>query len=118
MKVNDFTEAQKYIPSGVNSPVRAFGAVGGSPVFMKRAKGSKIFDEAGKEYLDFCCSWGPMIFGHAPDALIATLKDALDDGTSFGTATTKEVEAAKKNVETLYARWQELESLNRQEEGV
>jgi len=92
----DFNEAQKYIPSGVNSPVRAFGAVGGSPVFMKRAKGSKIFDEAGKEYLDFCGSWGPMIFGHAPDNLIASLKDALENGTSFGTATVKEVEAAKK----------------------
>lgn len=93
---NYFKEAQKYIPSGVNSPVRAFGAVGGDPVFMKRAKGSKIFDEQGKEYLDFCCSWGPMLFGHAPDALIATLKDALEDGTSFGTATSKEIEAAKK----------------------
>ena len=90
-----YQEALKHLPSGVNSPVRAFGAVGGTPVFMKRGKGAFVWDEAGKRYLDFCASWGPLIFGHAPAGLVRTLQKEVQKGTSFGTATQKEVEAAR-----------------------
>jgi glutamate-1-semialdehyde 2,1-aminomutase len=88
--------ASRFIPSGVNSPVRAFRAVGGAPIFVKRGKGAYIWDEAGKKYLDFCGSWGPLLFGHAPAGLIQTLRRELAKGTSFGAATVKEVELAKK----------------------
>ncbi|OGW79929.1 MAG: glutamate-1-semialdehyde-2,1-aminomutase [Omnitrophica bacterium GWA2_52_8] len=91
-----FAEAQKYIPSGVNSPVRAFKAVGGEPVFIKRGKGPYIWDEKGRRYLDFCASWGPLLFGHAPDGLLRTLTRELKNGTSFGAATSKEIKLAKK----------------------
>lgn len=84
------------IPGGVNSPVRAFGAVGGEPVFVRRGKGPWIWDEKGKKYLDFCASWGPLIFGHAPEGLIREVKKALADGTSFGACTAKEVKLAQK----------------------
>ena len=60
-----FEESKKYIPGGVNSPVRAFGSVGRSPIFIKKAKGSRIFDEDGREYIEYVCSWGPGILGHA-----------------------------------------------------
>lgn len=60
-----FEESKKYIPGGVNSPVRAFGSVGRSPIFIKKAKGSRIFDEDGREYIDYVCLWGPGILGHA-----------------------------------------------------
>jgi len=90
-----YQEALKHLPSGVNSPVRAFGAVGGTPVFMKRGKGAFVWDEAGKRYLDFCASWGPLIFGHAPAGLVRTLQKEVQKGTSFGTTTQKEVEAAR-----------------------
>src|SRR3989338_368870 len=91
-----FALAQKRIPSGVNSPVRAFRAVGGRPVFMRRGKGAYLWDESGKKYIDFCCSWGPLIFGHAPSGLIQYLRREIRKGTSFGTATRKEVELAEK----------------------
>ncbi len=86
--------AEKYIPSGVNSPVRAFRAVGGHPVFVRKGKGPFIWDEAGKKYLDFCASWGPLLLGHAPDGLIEKIRREIADGTSFGAATAKEVELA------------------------
>lgn len=89
-------QAQKVIPSGVNSPVRAFKAVGGKPIFIKRAKGAYMWDEAGKKYLDFCSSWGPLLFGHAPKGLISTLKQEVEKGTSYGVSTKKEVELAKR----------------------
>ena len=87
--------ARQYIPSGVNSPVRAFRAVGGNPVFIQKGKGPWIWDEAGRRYLDFCCSWGPLLFGHAPAGLIQTVRREIRKGTSFGAATRKEVELAK-----------------------
>ena len=96
MRTTLFKRAQKVIPSGVNSPVRAFKAVGGDPVFVKRGKGPYIWSEDGKRYLDFCASWGPMIFGHAPDGLIREVTKALKNGTSFGAPTAKEVELAEK----------------------
>lgn len=90
-----FQEAKKHIPSGVNSPVRAFRAVGGTPVFFERGKGAFIYDVEGKRYLDFCLSWGPLIFGHAPQGLVRTLQKEIQKGTSFGAPTAKEVKLAQ-----------------------
>jgi len=75
------------IPGGVNSPVRAFGSVGGEPIYMDRGQGSRIFDVEGKEYIDYVCSWGPLILGHAEPRLLAVLSDTAARGTSFGTST-------------------------------
>lgn len=86
-----FKKAQDVIPSGVNSPVRAFKSVGGTPVFVKKAAGPYLWDADGKRYLDFCASWGPMIFGHAPKGLVRTLAREAAGGTSFGAATEREV---------------------------
>lgn len=84
-----FEESKKYIPGGVNSPVRAFGSVGRSPIFIKKAKGSRIFDEDGREYIDYVCSWGPGILGHAKETVIEAVKAACDDGLTFGAPTRK-----------------------------
>ncbi|OGW72549.1 MAG: glutamate-1-semialdehyde-2,1-aminomutase [Omnitrophica bacterium GWA2_52_12] len=89
-----FKRAQKHIPSGVNSPVRAFRAVGGEPFFIKRGKGPFVWDENGRRYLDFCASWGPLIFGHAPEGLLKRLARDMKKGTSFGAPTAGEVELA------------------------
>ena len=90
-----FEKSQKVIPGGVNSPVRAFGSVGRTPVFMKKAKGSRIFDEDGNSYVDYVCSWGPGILGHADDRVIDAVKAACDDGLTFGAPTRKELEIAE-----------------------
>lgn len=92
---NLFTRAKKVIPAGVNSPVRAFRAVGGDPIFIKQGKGPFIWSEDGKKYLDFCASWGPMIFGHAPEGLLRAVKKQLTYGTSYGAPTRGEVELAE-----------------------
>ncbi len=86
-----FKKAQAVIPSGVNSPVRAFKSVGGTPVFVSRASGPYLWDEDGKRYLDFCASWGPMFFGHAPKGLVQTIAREAVKGTSFGAATEREI---------------------------
>lgn len=86
-----FDKAIKIIPGGVNSPVRAFKAVGGTPKFIKSAKGSKIVDVDGKEYIDYICSWGPMILGHAHPEVIMAMANAIQNGISFGAATENEV---------------------------
>lgn len=91
-----FRRAAKVIPGGVNSPVRAFGSVGGTPCFIQKAKGAYLWDETGKKYLDFCASWGPMLLGHTPDGLLTALRKEAARGTSFGAATRKEVELAEK----------------------
>ena len=91
-----FEEAQKHIPGGVNSPVRAFKGVGGTPVFVKRAKGAYIFDEDDKQYIDYIGSWGPMLFGHNFPPVIDALRDALEDGISFGAPTAIETVMANK----------------------
>lgn len=80
-----FEEAKRYFPGGVNSPVRAFKSVEGPPLFIKRGAGSYIHDEDGNSFLDFCCSWGPLILGHAHPKIISFLHETLDKGTSFGT---------------------------------
>jgi len=90
-----FDEAQNYLPGGVNSPVRAFRAVGGTPLFIKGAKGSRIRDVDGNEYIDYVGSWGPMILGHAHDSVVNAVKDAAAYGTSFGAPTEAETELAK-----------------------
>ncbi|MEK7313171.1 MAG: aminotransferase class III-fold pyridoxal phosphate-dependent enzyme, partial [Deltaproteobacteria bacterium] len=79
------------IPGGVNSPVRALKAVGGNPLFIKKAKGSKIYDVDGNSYIDYIGSWGPMILGHAHPKVISALKKALERGTSYGAPTELEV---------------------------
>ena len=91
-----FAEASKYIPGGVNSPVRAFKSVGGDPIFYDHAKGSHVWDTDGNEYIDFVASWGPMILGHAPDEVLDRVREQLDRGTSYGAPTEVEVELAKK----------------------
>jgi glutamate-1-semialdehyde 2,1-aminomutase len=82
------------MPGGVNSPVRAWGAVGGQPVFIQRAKGSSVWDADGQMYIDYVGSWGPMILGHAHPKVLTAIHDALRDGTSFGAPTAREVEMA------------------------
>src|SRR4030067_3699140 len=89
-----FEKAKRLIPGGVNSPVRAFKAVGGTPLFIKSAKGSRIYDVYGNEYIDYVLSWGPMILGHAHPTIIKALQKAAEKGTSFGAPTPLEVELA------------------------
>ncbi len=91
-----FQQAQQYIPGGVNSPVRAFKAVGGNPVFLKSAKGAYIFDADDKKYIDYVQSWGPMILGHAHPEVIAAVKQKIDSGLSFGAPTEIETDLAKQ----------------------
>jgi len=90
-----FEEAKKHIPGGVNSPVRAFRSVGGEPLFIKKAKGSRIYDVDGRAYIDYVLSWGPMIAGHAHPRVTAALKKAIANGTSFGAPTELEITLAK-----------------------
>jgi len=90
-----FEKAQKIIPGGVNSPVRAFKSVGGNPIFIKKGKGSKIWDVDGNEYIDYIGSWGPHLFGHNPDFIINAVQETLQNGTSFGTPTELEVQMAE-----------------------
>ncbi len=93
-----FQRAQAVTPGGVNSPVRAFGAVGGTPRFMVSGRGPYIIDADGNRYVDLVCSWGPMILGHAHPAVVAAVRDAASRGTSFGTVTPGEVELAAEIV--------------------
>src|SRR5579871_3373229 len=89
-----FARAQELIPGGVNSPVRAFRSVGGTPRFIARGEGSRIYDVDGNSYIDYVCSWGPLIMGHRPAFVTDALRDALNRGTSFGAPTEQEVELA------------------------
>jgi glutamate-1-semialdehyde 2,1-aminomutase len=89
-----FRRAQELIPGGVNSPVRAYRSVGGSPPFIARGEGSHIFDVDGNEYIDYVGSWGPLLLGHRHPAILAALEKALTIGTSFGAPTEQEVELA------------------------
>ena len=94
--IKAYKNALNYIPGGVNSPVRAFGSVGIEPLFVDHAKGSKIYDIDGNEYIDYVCSWGPMILGHAHPKVLEAIKKAAQNGTSFGAPTLAETELAKK----------------------
>ena len=90
-----FAEALNYIPGGVNSPVRAFRAVGGQPFFVNKAKGARVWDVDGNEYVDYVCTWGPAILGHAHPKIISAVKTAAEFGTSFGIPNPSEVTMAK-----------------------
>src|SRR5512135_2484435 len=90
-----FARACRVIPGGVNSPARAFGAVGGEPPFIARAEGAALFDIDGHRYIDYIGSWGPMILGHRNPAVEAAIADALGSGTSFGAPTVREAEIAE-----------------------
>ena len=90
-----FSLAQKYIPGGVNSPVRSFRSVGGEPSFIERGKGARVWDADGAEYIDYLCSWGPLVLGHAYPAVVAAITAAAEDGTSFGAPTASEVDLAR-----------------------
>jgi glutamate-1-semialdehyde 2,1-aminomutase len=96
-----YAEAEKLIPGGVNSPVRAFKGVGGNPIFMDRGDGSRIFDVDGNGYVDYVMSWGPLIFGHAPMHVREAIMYAVSRGTSFGASTEKEIELAKAIVDAV-----------------
>ncbi|PAW76047.1 MAG: glutamate-1-semialdehyde-2,1-aminomutase [Verrucomicrobia bacterium Tous-C9LFEB] len=91
-----FTEALRYIPGGVNSPVRAFRAVGGEPFFARRAAGSRVYDVDDNAYIDYVCTWGPSILGHAHPDVITAVKQAADRATSFGIPNAYEVDLARK----------------------
>ena len=84
---NLFKQAQQTIPGGVNSPVRAFKSVSGPPLFIKKGDGAHITDEDDNTYLDFCCSWGPLILGHNNDEIRTAVTETIASGTSFGTPT-------------------------------
>lgn len=98
-----FSEAQNYIPGGVNSPVRAFRAVGLTPAFIKRAKGAYIYDADDNAYIDYVCSWGPCILGHANETVIRAVKSVCDNGLTFGAPTEKETELARLIVDAVPA---------------
>lgn len=98
-----FEEAKKYIPGGVNSPVRAFGSVGRTPLFISRAKGAYIFDEDGNKFIDYVCSWGPCILGHANGRVVDAVKRACENGLSFGAPTKKETELARLITDSVEA---------------
>jgi glutamate-1-semialdehyde 2,1-aminomutase len=96
-----FAKAQQLIPGGVNSPVRACKSVGCDPIFIDRASGSKIFDVDGNEYVDFVCSWGPMILGHNHPAVADAIRNALAKGTSYGAPCPPEIELAELVIEAM-----------------
>jgi glutamate-1-semialdehyde 2,1-aminomutase len=90
-----FSRAQQSIPGGVNSPVRAFKSVGGTPLFMKKAKGAYMYDADGNQYIDYINSWGPMILGHAYGPVVEAIRERVADSTSFGAPTELEIEMAE-----------------------
>ena len=90
-----FERSSRVVPGGVNSPVRAWSAVGGEPVFVGRGAGSRIFDEDGRGYIDYVCAWGPLILGHAPPAVVDAVVSAVPEGMGFGAPTRKELELAE-----------------------
>src|SRR3954464_1179133 len=91
-----FLRAQKVLPGGVNSPVRAMQQIGRHPIFIERAEGCRLFDVEGNRYLDWVGSWGPLILGHAEPAVVAAVIEAAKRGTSFGAATLEEVRLAEE----------------------
>src|SRR6478735_4845748 len=90
-----FERAQRSIPGGVNSPVRAFKSVGGTPIFISKAKGTYLFDADENRYIDFISSWGPMILGHAYPTIIKAIKEQVEYSTSYGAPTELEIRMAE-----------------------
>jgi glutamate-1-semialdehyde 2,1-aminomutase len=99
--LQEFKRAQKSIPGGVNSPVRAFKSINGEPVFIEKGKGSKIYDIDGNEYIDFVSSWGPLILGHANEEVVEAIKKAAEKGTSYGAPTILESAMAELIIEMV-----------------
>jgi glutamate-1-semialdehyde 2,1-aminomutase len=106
-----FSKAVKVIPGGVNSPVRAFKAVGANPIFIERAKGSKIYDVDGNSYIDYVLSWGPLILGHAYPTVVKALQSAIENGTSYGAPTALEVDLAER-IRKLYPSIEKIRMVN------
>lgn len=106
-----FAEAKSLMPGGVNSPVRSYRSMGSTPPFIAKAKGSKIYDIDGNEYIDYVLSWGPMVVGHAHDEVIAAINEAAALGTSYGAPTLRESELAKL-VMTVYPSIQRIRMVN------
>jgi len=98
-----YNESIKYIPGGVNSPVRAFKSVGGNPIFIERGQGSKIYDVDGNEYIDYVCSWGPLILGHSHPEVVSALNKQATKGTSYGAPTELELKLAQMIVDAFPA---------------
>jgi glutamate-1-semialdehyde 2,1-aminomutase len=96
-----FDRAKLVIPGGVNSPVRAFRAVGGTPRFIARAQGAYLFDAQGQRYIDYIGSWGPMILGHGHPAVVAAVQEAIGEGFSYGAPTEREVELAEELIKLV-----------------
>jgi glutamate-1-semialdehyde 2,1-aminomutase len=90
-----FEKAKGFFPGGVNSPVRAFRSVGGNPLFIEKGAGSHIFDADGNEFIDYCCSWGPLILGHANEKVLSSVSQVMQNGTSFGAPTRLENQLAE-----------------------
>lgn len=106
-----FKQALKLIPGGVNSPVRAFKHVGLNPIFAEKGKGANFTDADGKEYLDYCLSWGPLILGHADKDVVKAIQEAAAEGTSFGISTEKEIRLAEL-IQTFYPSMEKLRLVN------
>ncbi len=96
-----FQQARQIIPGGVNSPVRAFRAVGGEPLFISRGEGPYIYDADGRRYIDYVGSWGPLLFGHAHPRIVQAVQGAASQGTSFGAPTEREVQLASRICELV-----------------
>ena len=96
-----FKEAESIFPGGVNSPVRAFKAVGGNPLFIDHAQGAYLYDVDGNQFVDYVLSWGPMILGHAPKEVLEKVQDALWEGTSYGAPSPREIKLGKLIKERL-----------------
>ena len=101
LSLSAFEHAQQLMPGGVNSPARAFGAVGGSPIFISRAEGAYLYDLDGNEYIDYIGSWGPFILGHRHPAVIGALQQVMELGTSFGAPTQGESELAERIIDAV-----------------
>src|SRR6266487_3841701 len=91
-----FEEAKRLMPGGVNSPVRAFRGVGGTPRFIERGRGSHVVDVDGNEYIDYVCSWGPLILGHCPPPVVEAIHSVVESGASFGAPTEREIDLAEE----------------------
>lgn len=109
--INDFNEAKQVIPGGVNSPVRAFKSVGGTPIFIKKGEGCHIFSVEDNKYIDFVQSWGPLIFGHADKEIESMVIQAIKDGLSFGAPTSRET-ALVKQILPLYDGLEKMRLVN------
>ena len=96
-----FNRAKQVIPGGVNSPVRAFSSVGGTPPFIKKAEGAFIWDEDGNRYIDYVGTWGPAILGHAHPEVVSAIQKVVIDGTSFGAPTEKEINLAEMIIDRV-----------------